>query len=267
MVAVLKINKFIVVPVFVAILIWVALLWLEKHQFGDATPTPASSEQKNAFVESLAKTQGKKEKPLLDCNQYDIGSLGSIFYDFDALIIYYRDFMWLAGSHWHAKEFPEALKNKTFNDRLLKAIKKNFSLCLKTPDGKDKPIYVIYTRPLGNEGCDGDTIKCEPSYEQKEMTRNPRNLTLILRGHYAPTYEIAPGIKGIGYIHSYWFRPEASYFKHQPWPSTVSIVTSFLPPVNGIQTVEEALESNFFPLLVPRKSVGPRSDLVSPVQD
>lgn len=266
MVAVLKINKFIVVPVFVAILIWVALLWLEKHQFGDATPTPASSEQKNAFVKSSAKTQDKKERPLLDCKQYDMGSLGSIFYDFDAMIIYYRDFMYF-GSYPGQKNFPNILKNKTFNERLLKEIKKNFALCWKTADGKDKPIYVIYQWTSGDEGCDGNTIICQPSRKQIEMTLNPRNLTLVLRGHYFTTHEIAPGSKGGGYIQGYWFRPEASYFKHQPWPSISTIDTALLPPVNGIQTVEEALESNFFPLLVPRKSVGPRSDLVSPVQD
>lgn len=218
----------------------------------------ASAQLRPAYAED------KKEKPLVPCNQHDPYSVGSIFYDFDALIVYYRDFMGLAGSPEQAEKFPKILKNKTFNDRLLKEIKKNFALCLKTADGKDKPIYVIYEHPLGDEGCDGKAIICKPSFDQRQMTRDPRNLTLILRGHYVPVYEIAPDINGIGYIQSYWFRPAASYFAHEPWPSSVNTLTVSLPPLNGIQTIEEILGNYFFPYLVPARAYPMPSDLVSP---
>src|SRR5690606_16865844 len=81
---------------------------------------------------------GDKEKFPTACDQNE--SIGSVFYDFDAIYIYYVGFM---SQEAIGVDFPEALKFENFNAKLVEAIKKNFSLCLTTETGAVKPIVVI----------------------------------------------------------------------------------------------------------------------------
>lgn len=196
----------------------------------------------------------KREKPLVACDQNE--GLGEIFYDFDALIVYYSTFM--ISSPRQDSKFPKALQYDTFNARLIEQIKENFSRCLKTVEGKQKPIYVFFLHSppdMDTRGmnCDDKIVICRNFSSEKihEMIKNPKNLTLVLRGDYSPQQEIASGVMGTGFIYAYWYRPEALY-KSFGFSNNVDGSIAVLPPLNGIQSIEERLKA-FFEALSPRK--------------
>ena len=171
----------------------------------------------------------KKERPLTACDQSE--ELGSVFYDFDTMFIFYVGFMYSSDD----PAFPEALKFENFNANLVQAIKTNFALCLKTAEGKDKSIIVI--PPHGQES----TIDYR---EAMERIHNPRNLTLLITGNYFPKHEIADGVRGFGNIFSYWYRPEISE-KLYRLPIGLIGGTLNLPPLNGKNSIEKSLDSFF----------------------
>jgi hypothetical protein len=171
----------------------------------------------------------KKERPLTACDQSE--ELGSVFYDFVTMFIFYVGFMRSSDD----PQFPDALKFDNFNANLVQAIKTNFALCLKTAEGKDKSIIVI--PPHGQES----TIDYR---EAMERIHNPRNLTLLITGNYFPQYEIARGVKGSGHIFSYWYRPDIPN-KHYRLPIGFIGGVLKLPPLDGSRSIEERLETFF----------------------
>lgn len=179
-----------------------------------------------------------REKPLVACDQNE--SIGSVFYDFDALYIYYAGFMSVGD---RSANFPEELKFANFNAKLIEAIKKNFALCLKTAGGEAKPIVVIPPHHI--------KMPEKPKYDPK-MIHNPKNLTLVITGDYFTETEIAPGVKGSGHIFSYWYRPEVSD-KHSRLPIGLIGGVLRLPPLNGTRSIEGRLET-FFNSKQPRKT-------------
>ncbi|MFN7114244.1 MAG: hypothetical protein ACK4PK_07765 [Alphaproteobacteria bacterium] len=198
--------------------------------------------------------QSKQEKPLVACDQNQ--GIGSVFYDFDALIVYYSTFM--TSSPRQDSKFPQALRHDVFNARLIEKIKENFSLCLKTKEGKQKPIYVFFLQSppdMDTRGmnCDDQSVICRNASSEKihEMIENPKNLTLVLRGDYSPQQEIASGVMGTGFIYTYWYRPETLY-KSLGFSNNVDGSIVVLPPLNGMQSIEERLKA-FFEALSPRK--------------
>lgn len=191
---------------------------------------------------SASHAEEKKETPLIACDQPH--GVGEIFYDFDALIIYYAGFMDVSPTT--DPEFPSVLKPKVFNDRLTSVLKKNLALCLKTADGTDKPIYTFFGDAPEDIECDEVSVFCRGSSveQRKKMRDNPRNLTLMIRGYYFPQDKITPEVKGRGYILTYWYRPEVNYtLARLPFVNNSAVLD--LPPVGGLVSMEEKLNILF----------------------
>lgn len=173
----------------------------------------------------------EKNRPPVACDQNE--NIGSIFYDFDKMIIYYVDFMELSDQ----PGFPEALTYEKFNNRLLESVKRNFSLCLTDADGKDKPIVVI------------PPARMRMSYQEHkrynpERIHDPKALTLLVRGNYLPNYEVAPDAEGLGYVLTFWYRPEVSYKEARlPLGNSMDLLT--LPPRDQLGKLEHDLNAFF----------------------
>ena len=219
-----------------------------------------------AFLSLVSKpsyAQDKEEKPLVACDQSK--GTGEIFYDFDALIIFYSDFMY--GENANEPSFPKPLKVKAFNDRLVKSIKNNFALCLRAGDGKAKPIYIILSSYSYDLGCENKDIFCwrnaQEIQKNWEMIHSPRNLTLLVRGYYDPRIEIAPGLRGYGSLLTYWYRRGVEH-KLAQMPTNNKSTFSALLPVNGTITVDEQLEY-IFQELTPRKDYSPEFSISLPL--
>jgi|GEM_PF-2713141 len=172
-----------------------------------------------------------KERPPIACDQPD--DIGSVFYDFDTLIIWYVDFMRRAETE---ANFPEQLKYENFNANLLEAVKKNFALCLRTADGSEKPIVVI--PPLQIKMPD------KSEYDPK-LIHDPKSLTILIRGDYAL------GPKGFGHVQFFIYRPEVSH-KLARLPLSNNSTITVLPSQGGPEILNKRLES-FFRRMKPMK--------------
>jgi hypothetical protein len=176
------------------------------------------------------------------CDQSE--DIGSVFYDFDTLIIWYVDFM---GHQERKPGFPEALKYENFNPKLVEAVKKNFALCLKTADGKDKPFIVIPPFQVKISG--------KPEYDPT-LIHNPKHLTILIRGGYFPQYEFTPGMKGFGNMQFFMYRPEVPHkLARLPLGNNSGVIN--LPLQTGSEDWEKTL-NGFFKAIRPFKVGGAR---------
>ena len=193
----------------------------------------------------------KTERPPVACDQNE--GIGSVFYDFDAIYIYYPRFM---QNTENDPGFPDELKFDNFNTRLVMEIKKNFALCMKDENGIEKPIIIIPPFQIRKNFTEQE--KAADKVNQLEI-HNPRNLTLMVRGEYSLNAEFVDGAKGFGRLISYWYRPEASYkLSRLPLSATSEFVV--LPPHDDDQRIKNALDG-FFEDKRPRKAVDSNSTM------
>ena len=126
------------------------------------------------FAQSLQRAPSSSSPPLVECNNPK--EPGDFFYDFKKLVIYYMDFP--TGNEEKHAGYPAPLRYDTFNAQLLKEVKKNFGLCLKTFWGLGtKPIVVA--APLGRQ-----TVKQATYDTLRREAYDPANLTLVISLRY-----------------------------------------------------------------------------------
>jgi hypothetical protein len=194
-----------------------------------------------ALSDSGLENKGVKEVKVSNCDQQN--GIGSVFFNFEKLIIFYVDFPSKGNEMFN--DLPSLLKYKTFNDLLIDTIKKSFSQCLGAY-GEEKPIIVIppfSVRATGEKKLDLNAI------------HDPKNLTVLIRVNYEPHILRSPSNEEYGQVLFFLYRPEASEkLSRLPLANNSGMMTFF--PSDGDQRLKEKFV-RFFGEIRPIKSIGP----------
>jgi hypothetical protein len=101
---------------------------------------------------------------------------GAMFYKFEKIIIYYESYTHL--DEQNVTNYPEALKYDNFSQRVMNAVRTNFSACLK---GLSSPNPIIVIPPGYKIVTYKDLVAYEPI--RKELD-DPKNLVLVVKLDY-----------------------------------------------------------------------------------
>lgn len=193
-----------------------------------------------AFTTSGAKFSHSNEPITLrnPCQQSE--GIGSVFYNFRNLYVYYAFFSKSIEGKNRAV-YPEPLTFENFNAQVLKTIQKNFSSCLKNADGTEKSIIVV--PPDSPDHWD-------------QRIHDPRDLTLWIQKRQIDIPEAEGAVQPVTVINMFFYRPNVSY-KNARLPMLNNSSFQYYPHKIGNSKISQKLEGYLQLFLAPQTSPVP----------
>ncbi|HWR53979.1 MAG TPA: hypothetical protein VN428_22900 [Bryobacteraceae bacterium] len=191
--------------------------------------------------------QTSSPRPPVPCDNPE--EPGAMFYDFKKLVIYYMDF-----THPDDEKRPgysEILKYENFNKALVEQVRNNFTRCLTTFWGRDKPIVVAPPLMRSN----GEKYAALKALRQEAY--DPANLTIVISLNYGMFPLKRPEDINVGHIglaRFQFYRPGLSGHDAMPLVPNKSVAIILLPH-RGADELQAHL-AQFFASIKPTNSLG-----------